>query len=151
MPTRTVPLDGQPVEISFTDTDGGAVVLLLHGGGGPATVAGFGERFAADRHARVLVPRHPGFDGTPRPPWLTSIRDLARLYTALPDELDLRDVTVVGNSIGGWWAPRSPCSPTRGCGPPPCPLRAHRERGPPAPAGDPRHPRRPHRLFRHRG
>jgi pimeloyl-ACP methyl ester carboxylesterase len=50
----------------------------------------------------VFTPTHPGFAGTPRPDHLDSIRELAALYTALLDELDLTDVTVVGNSIGGW-------------------------------------------------
>lgn len=35
---------------------------------------------------------------------LGTITNLARLYTALLDTLDLDDVTVVGNSIGGWIA-----------------------------------------------
>jgi pimeloyl-ACP methyl ester carboxylesterase len=45
---------------------------------------------------------HPGFDGTPRPDSLTDVPGLAAVYTALLAELDLSDVTVVGNSIGGW-------------------------------------------------
>jgi pimeloyl-ACP methyl ester carboxylesterase len=104
METRTITLDGHNVPVSYTDTGAGGALLLLHGGGGPMTVAGFGDRFAAERQTRVLVPRHPGFDGTPRPDQITTIRDLARLYTALLAELDLYDVTVVGNSIGGWIA-----------------------------------------------
>ena len=37
-----------------------------------------------------------------RPEQLDSIGKLATLYIALLDELDLSDVTVIGNSIGGW-------------------------------------------------
>ncbi|GIF17719.1 pimeloyl-ACP methyl ester carboxylesterase [Actinoplanes tereljensis] len=73
--------------------------LLLHGGAGPASVAAF-----AGRLPDVLAPTHPGFDGTPRPAGLTTIRDVAEHYAAQLDELDLDDVTVVGNSIGGWIA-----------------------------------------------
>jgi pimeloyl-ACP methyl ester carboxylesterase len=50
----------------------------------------------------VLVPTHPGFRGTARPKSLGSIPGLAALYNALLDQLDLQDVTVIGNSIGGW-------------------------------------------------
>ena len=39
---------------------------------------------------------------TPRPNGLDSIRRLAELYVALLDQLALTDVTVIGNSIGGW-------------------------------------------------
>ncbi|HEY2576168.1 MAG TPA: alpha/beta hydrolase [Streptosporangiaceae bacterium] len=46
----------------------------------------------------------PGFDGTPRPGALASVTGLARLYAALLDRLDVWDVTVIGNSVGGWIA-----------------------------------------------
>jgi pimeloyl-ACP methyl ester carboxylesterase len=76
--------------------------LLLHGGGGPVT--GFGELLAAERPARVISPYHPGFGGSPRPEALTTVGELAALYAELIDQLGLDDVTVVGNSIGGWIA-----------------------------------------------
>jgi pimeloyl-ACP methyl ester carboxylesterase len=101
--TRTVPVDGiGPVEVTIADYGSGQPFLLLHGGAGPASVTGFAETFAADHDARVLVPTHPGFGGTARPESLASIRGLAALYNAVLDQLDLQDVTVIGNSIGGW-------------------------------------------------
>jgi len=78
--------------------------LLLHGGAGPSSFAGFGELLATHGRTRVIVPTHPGFDGTPRPSSLRSVRDLASWYTALLDERDMRDVTIIGNSVGGWIA-----------------------------------------------
>ncbi|GAA4390189.1 alpha/beta fold hydrolase [Tsukamurella soli] len=93
-----------PATIDFTDQGTGHPVLLLHGGGGPATVAAWADRLAADRPARVIAPVHPGFAGTVRPDAVATVRDLAALYTELLDALDLHDVTVVGNSIGGWIA-----------------------------------------------
>lgn len=78
--------------------------LLLHGGAGPASVTAFGDLLAARDFTRVLVPTHPGFDGTLRPAGLATVRDLAALYVAALDRFDLYDVTVVGNSLGGWIA-----------------------------------------------
>ena len=79
--------------------------LLLHGGAGPLSVAGFATLLAeSDPAARVLAPTHPGFDGTPRPPEMTTVRRLAAHYAARLDELGLDDVCVIGNSIGGWIA-----------------------------------------------
>jgi pimeloyl-ACP methyl ester carboxylesterase len=103
MTTHTIPVDGiGPVEVTLTERGDGPPVLLLHGGGGPQTVDGFAELLAGRRPVRVLTPVHPGFAGTPRPDALDSIGGLARLYAALLDELDLTDVVVIGNSIGGW-------------------------------------------------
>jgi pimeloyl-ACP methyl ester carboxylesterase len=51
-----------------------------------------------------VTPTHPGFDGTPRPPWADSTADLADAYLDLLDALGLRTVMVIGNSVGGWIA-----------------------------------------------
>ena len=100
---HTVPVDGiGPVEVTIVEYGSGQPFLLLHGGAGPASVTGFAELLAATRDVRVLVPTHPGFGGTPRPDALSSIPGLAALYNTLLDQLDLQDVTVIGNSIGGW-------------------------------------------------
>jgi pimeloyl-ACP methyl ester carboxylesterase len=52
----------------------------------------------------VIRPVHPGFGGTARPEALHTVGGLAALYGALLDQLGVEDVTVVGNSIGGWIA-----------------------------------------------
>jgi pimeloyl-ACP methyl ester carboxylesterase len=92
------------VDITFAEVGEGHPTLLLHGGAGPLSVAGF-ARLLADRYpTRVYVPSHPGFGGTVRPEWLTNPGQLAAVYLQLVDDLDLRDVTVIGNSIGGWIA-----------------------------------------------
>jgi pimeloyl-ACP methyl ester carboxylesterase len=64
----------------------------------------FIQRLAASGDLRVLTPTHPGFGGTPRPGALKSVRALASLYVNLLEALDLDDVTVIGNSVGGWIA-----------------------------------------------
>ena len=98
--------DVGPVDVTVGDNgnSNGQPFLLLHGGGGPDTVARFGELFTKTHDVRVITPTHPGFAGTARPEAMDSIRRLAALYRALIDQLDLSDVTVVGNSIGGWIA-----------------------------------------------
>ena len=99
----TVPGIGA-VELTVTERGEGRPVLLLHGGGGPLTVTPWADRLAGAEPAHVLTPVHPGFNSTPRPAALDSIAGLAATYAALLDALDLADVTVVGNSIGGWIA-----------------------------------------------
>jgi pimeloyl-ACP methyl ester carboxylesterase len=93
-----------PVEVTLTERGEGRPFVILHGGGGPQTVAGFADLLAEAGNARVIVPVHPGFGGTTRPDGLASIAGLATLYTELLAELDLTDVTVIGNSVGGWIA-----------------------------------------------
>lgn len=103
-PTRTRTLQVGPVEITVQDRDRTRPFLLLHGGGGTATMTGFADLLAEHTHSRVLLPTHPGFGGTPKADGLTGVTDLARAYVAMLDQLDLTDVTVVGNSFGGWLA-----------------------------------------------
>ncbi len=94
--------DGASIRVS--DRDRSQPFLLLHGGPGPNSVADFGDLLAARTRSRVIVPTHPGFDGTDRPEHLDSVAALARTYAELLERLDVWDVTVIGNSIGGWIA-----------------------------------------------
>lgn len=89
--------------LTYTDNGSGRPALLLHGGGGPLTVASYGTMLA-DSGSRVITPSHPGFGGSPRPDEVTTIPQLAQLYVELLDELGVSDVTVLGNSMGGWIA-----------------------------------------------
>src|SRR5690348_1021549 len=90
-------------ELTFSDLGSGRPYLLLHGGGGPLTVTPFAELLASTP-ARVITPTHPGFAGTHRSDTMRTVRDLAALYVGLIAKLELRDVTVIGNSVGGWIA-----------------------------------------------
>lgn len=90
--------------VTVEDRDHTRPFLLLHGGGGPATMTGFAELLAQRTHSRVLTPTHPGFAGTPRVPGVDSTRALAAAYVGMLDGLGLSDVTVIGNSFGGWLA-----------------------------------------------
>ncbi len=102
--TTTVHTAFGDVPVTYTDQGEGHPFLLLHGGAGSQSVRAFAELLATTRHARVVSPTNPGFDGTPRPTELATIKDLAATHLALLDALDLHDVTIVGNSIGGWTA-----------------------------------------------
>src|ERR1700678_385725 len=102
--TYTLSLPYGEVPVTVAERGDGAPVLLLHGGAGPDSFAGFADELAARFPVRVLTPVNPGFDGTPRPGGLDSVRKLAEVYGRLLAELELTGVTVVGNSIGGWVA-----------------------------------------------
>jgi pimeloyl-ACP methyl ester carboxylesterase len=103
--TRTLTVAGiGSVPVTFTESGAGRPVLLLHGGAGPVSVSGFSELLSSAEPARVIMPVHPGFDGTPRPEQLASIASLAAVYAQLLRDLGLTDVCVIGNSIGGWIA-----------------------------------------------
>jgi pimeloyl-ACP methyl ester carboxylesterase len=102
--TRTINLrDGLTITVNeYGDPAAGTGALVLHGGAGSRSVAGFAA--AMSEHAYVIVPTHPGFDGTPRPESTDTIADLAVAYLDLLDILGLHAVMVVGNSVGGWIA-----------------------------------------------
>jgi pimeloyl-ACP methyl ester carboxylesterase len=80
----------------------GRPLLFLHGGGGAGQWLPFMDELAA-RHD-VIVPEHPGFGASDTPDWLDNIHDLACFYLDLLDQLDLREVDLVGHSLGGWAA-----------------------------------------------
>ncbi|MGN6325222.1 alpha/beta fold hydrolase [Pseudolysinimonas sp.] len=102
--TLTVPTSRGDVPLTADERGDGPAILLLHGGAGPVSVTGFADLLAERTGSRVMVPVHPGFGGTERPEHLDSVAGLAELYAGLLDALDLTDVTVIGNSIGGWIA-----------------------------------------------
>src|SRR5438105_6717863 len=92
--------DGLTVRVG--EHGSGRPILVLHGGAGPQSVMGLAS--ALSTHSHALVPTHPGFDGEPRPEWFDSIDDLAFTYLDLLERLDLRNVLVIGSSVGGWIA-----------------------------------------------
>jgi pimeloyl-ACP methyl ester carboxylesterase len=105
MSSHLVPLEGLgTVELSVEEQGSGSPVLLLHGGAGPISVAGFARLLANEGSAHVFAPVHPGFNGTPRPEWLSTVARLTDVYAHWVAQLDLDDFTVIGNSIGGWIA-----------------------------------------------
>jgi pimeloyl-ACP methyl ester carboxylesterase len=53
---------------------------------------------------RVYRPDHPGFSGSDDRDGVDSVHDLAFFYLDLLDEIQAREVVVVGSSLGGWIA-----------------------------------------------
>ena len=80
----------------------GETLLFLHGAGGIKEWSPYLDALAEKYD--VLAPSHPGFGASDNPDWLDSMSDLAFFYLDLLEELDLRDVHLVGNSLGGWIA-----------------------------------------------
>jgi pimeloyl-ACP methyl ester carboxylesterase len=104
--------DGLSITVEKRGTRDSAAVLMLHGGAGPRSMAGFSA--AMSEHAYVITPTHPGFDGTSRPDWADSIADLAVAYLDLIEKLGLQHVVVAGSSFGGWIAAEMALRDTRG-------------------------------------
>src|ERR1700727_1344837 len=92
----------ETLPLAISDQGAGQAYLVLHGGAGPAAVAGLAEALA--KTARAIVPILPGYAGQPRPDWFRRVDDLVWANLALLERLDLNDVVVIGNSIGGWIA-----------------------------------------------
>lgn len=80
----------------------GRPVLVVHGGGGPMTVAPIVRHVAESM--RAITPTLPGWNGVPRPSSITSVRDLAAACAGYLEQEDLADVLVIGSSVGGWVA-----------------------------------------------
>ena len=80
----------------------GEPLLFLHGASGAPVVMPFMEKLA--QRFDVLVPEHPGWGGSDEPEWLENIHDVAYFYLNFLKQLNLRNVTIVGSSMGGWIA-----------------------------------------------
>jgi pimeloyl-ACP methyl ester carboxylesterase len=98
--------------VALDESGSGRPVLILHGGGGPATVTGIAEHVAET--GRALLPTHPGWNGTARPDWLTDVATLADLYLELLKDEGLSDVALIGSSVGGWLAAEMAARDTAG-------------------------------------
>ena len=80
----------------------GDPLLFLHGASGAPVIMPFMEKLA--QRFDVLVPEHPGYGLSDEPEWLDNIHDAAYFYLDFLKQLDLRKVSLVGSSMGGWMA-----------------------------------------------
>ena len=90
------------VTLELLERGQGRPILWLHGEDGLDPSAPFIELLAA--HGRVVAPSHPGFGHSPDVSNIDTVDDLAYLYLDLLAERNLRDVIVIGSSLGGWIA-----------------------------------------------
>jgi pimeloyl-ACP methyl ester carboxylesterase len=97
---RSITIHG--VQLEIVDQGQGRPILLLHEEDGLTPHAPFLASLATD--GRVIAPSHPGFGHSPDSAWIDTVDDLSYLYLDLLAELHLRDVVVVGCSLGGWIA-----------------------------------------------
>jgi pimeloyl-ACP methyl ester carboxylesterase len=90
------------VTLEILERGQGRPIFWLHGEDGLDPSAPFIDLLAA--HGRVVAPSHPGFGHSPDANNIDSVDDLAYLYLDLLAERNLRDVIVIGSSLGGWIA-----------------------------------------------
>ena len=88
--------------IDMIERGAGRPLLFLHAENGIEPAAAAIAELA--RSARVIAPTHPGFGRSELPKGMRSIDDLSYFYLDLLDQLDVRDLTVVGVSLGAWLA-----------------------------------------------
>jgi len=88
--------------LSVRKAGAGDPLLLLHHDVGSPSGLPFCDVLA--RHFTVYVPAHPGYEGSERPEWLRSVRDVAVMYQWLLADLGLAGVSLVGLGFGGWIA-----------------------------------------------
>jgi len=80
---------------------GDPIVVLPHDIGGLDRLSFYD---ALARRFTVYVPSHPGYDGSERPSWMRSVRDVAVTYQSLLATINLANVSLVGLGFGGWIA-----------------------------------------------
>ena len=80
----------------------GPPLLLLHGEDGFEGTLPLVDDLA--RHFEVFLPHMPGFRASKLPAFIRSIDEVSYVWLDLLDRLDLRAVTILGFSAGGWLA-----------------------------------------------
>jgi pimeloyl-ACP methyl ester carboxylesterase len=94
-----VEVGGYKFRVSEAGT--GPTLFFLHGAGG-FNWSPLLQRLSTDW--RVIAPEHPGFGRSQIPDWMMSVGDVAFFYLDVLAAFDLRNVHLVGHSLGGWIA-----------------------------------------------
>lgn len=90
-------------DVALRETGFGVPLVFLHGfSGAPAEDAAFIHELAKSR--RVIIPSHPGFDGSSDDIAIQNIHNVVIFYQELLDLLGLSDVDMLGHSLGGMFA-----------------------------------------------
>jgi pimeloyl-ACP methyl ester carboxylesterase len=88
--------------IDMIERGSGRPLLFLHAENGIEPAAAAIEELAKAAH--VFAPTHPGFGRSELAAGMRTVDDLSYFYLDLLDQIDLRDITVVGVSLGAWIA-----------------------------------------------
>jgi pimeloyl-ACP methyl ester carboxylesterase len=90
------------VDVEYFVGGEGKPLLFLHDELGFSPDQQFLKSLSAQR--RIVALSFPGFGQSELPLWMDSVDDLAYVSLGLLDRLKLRDVDIVGCSLGGWIA-----------------------------------------------
>jgi pimeloyl-ACP methyl ester carboxylesterase len=90
------------VELDLFEQGEGPPLLFLHSAQGFAPDHPYVPLLSAQH--RLIAPSHPGFGKSSLPDWIDAVDDIAYLYLELLDRLNIRQLDVIGCSIGGWIA-----------------------------------------------
>lgn len=96
--TRFINVAGKKTQL--TEGGSGPPLLYLHSAGGETEWMPFHEELA--KYFTVLLPAHPGFADSKGLEEVRDVTDYAWHYVDLLAELKLKNVPVVGFSLGGW-------------------------------------------------
>jgi pimeloyl-ACP methyl ester carboxylesterase len=102
METATPSLAVNGTRIDMIERGTGRPLLFLHAENGIEPAMAAIEALA--KGARVIAPTHPGYGRSELPKGMRSVDDLSYFYLDLLDQLDLRDIALVGVSLGAWLA-----------------------------------------------
>jgi pimeloyl-ACP methyl ester carboxylesterase len=100
MQVGTMSLQG--IDLQVVRQGSGRPIVWLHGSDGLHSDLPFFTGLSA--HGEVIAPLHPGFAGSRIPEHFDGLEDLVYLYLDLLDALQLQDVILMGNDMGGWAA-----------------------------------------------
>ena len=90
------------VQIELTRRGKGKPLLLLPSEEALEPDAPFVDELA--KKFEVIIPQAPGYGRSNRPDWITNMDDISYIYLDLIEKLDLKKLTVMGFSLGGWIA-----------------------------------------------
>jgi pimeloyl-ACP methyl ester carboxylesterase len=99
---ETQSLDVNATRIDFIERGSGRPLLFLHAENGIEPANAAIEELAKGAH--VIAPTHPGYGRSELPKGMRTVDDLSYFYLDLLDQLDVRDLTVVGVGLGAWVA-----------------------------------------------
>jgi pimeloyl-ACP methyl ester carboxylesterase len=102
MPPEPQIVKVRSIGVSLRRAGKGPPLLFLHGADGYSQWLPFFDALA-ERY-ELIVPEHPGFGASDDPPLIRSVSDMAMFYLDFLETLKLRDLHIIGHSLGGWIA-----------------------------------------------